>query len=389
MEIIDRVIKKQVVPNIVADRNEFKRIFDDMRQCAGPFLPAPTWLLCQHPDNIAEGDLSQIVEVAASDAVFEKEFADLSKRMEGWVGYQKVDISDRSVASIVADYAVLLDRDPLGLWHANVEDDTVASSLTVADLGSIMDLNFLYAHAFDPGREVTRILEIGGGYGRLAEAAFNVFGRSIRYVLMDSVPVSLYYAKEYMERACPEICVGSYYDGDPFDLNKFDCYIIPSWHFEKLNRETYDICVNIESFQEMLQEHVDTYLNLFDRVARMGATMYISNAHDYIFKGTWNYPLHWLKVICANTPRSWSPDHPTEIFVKGDRDVSARNVMVDDIHRYFVSRQNAVSSPVAPTVGDHIERLAGKRVRASMRMGLTQLNSVLTKLVALRQRDRS
>jgi hypothetical protein len=43
-----------------------------------------------------------------------------------------------------------------------------------------MDLNLIYAYAASPDRRVTRILEVGGGYGRLAEAAFNVFGRSVQ-----------------------------------------------------------------------------------------------------------------------------------------------------------------------------------------------------------------
>jgi len=43
------------------------------------------------------------------------------------------------------------------------------------DLGSLMDLNLIHYFAKPPYGRVTRILEVGGGYGRLAEAAFNVF----------------------------------------------------------------------------------------------------------------------------------------------------------------------------------------------------------------------
>jgi hypothetical protein len=192
-----------------------------------------------------------------------------------------------------------------------------------------------------------------------------------------------------MEQACPEIRVGSYYDGDAFDMNNFECYIIPSWYFEELNREQYDICINIESFQEMNQVHVDTYLNLFDRVSVDGATIYVSNAHDYIFRGDWNYPANWQKLLCANTPRSWSPDHPTEIFVKGKSNFSVRDAVVDDIHSYLVWKKSPVSLPIGMTVGDHIERLAGKRVRAVMRSGLSHLNHVLERLVVLRHRERN
>ena len=384
MQVIGRVIKKHRVPNIAAHREEFRRMFEDMRQSAGAFLPAPTWLLCQRPENIKRNNLAQIIDAASSDEVFEKEFSDLEGRMDGWVGIHRHGIAEEVMARKVADFATLLQSDPLDLWRANVNDPSVAAHMKAADLGSIMDLNFLYAYSFDPGREVTHILEIGGGYGRLAEAALNVFGRSIRFVLVDSVPVSLYYAKEYMKRACPEIRVGSYYDGDPFDLNQFECYIVPSWYFEKLNQVKYDICINIDSFQEMNQEHLDTYLKLFDRVSVDGAMIYISNAHDYIFRGNWNYPAHWQKLLCANTPRAESPDHRTEVFFKGQRDFSARNSLVDNIHTWLVSKRQA--APLGTTVGDQIERLAGKRARRWLRSGVVQLNRVLKTLASLQPR---
>jgi hypothetical protein len=71
----------------------------------------------------------------------------------------------------------------------------------------------------------------------------------------------------------------------------------------------------------MGQQAVDAYLALFDRVAVDDATFYVSNAHDYVFTGDWNYPAGWRRLFCANTPRSWTRDHPTEIFARapGDR----------------------------------------------------------------------
>jgi len=296
-------------------------------------------------------------------------------------------VTDKTIDQTVSRYATLLSKtDQLGLWQANMEDPKVAASMMLADLGSIMDLNFLHTYGVDEAKDVTRILEIGGGYGRLAEAAFNVFGKSIRYVLVDSVPASLYYARKYMEQACPDIRVGSYYDGDEFDLNKFECYVIPSWYFEKMNREQYDICINIESFQEMNQQHVDTYLGLFDRLSVDGATIYVSNAHDYIFQGDWNYPANWQKLVCTNTPRSWSPNHPTEIFVKRKGSFASQNAAMDGVHAYQVSTNAGASLP-AITLGDQIERLVGKRVRGAMRGGLSMINRGLGQLVERRRRE--
>ena len=57
-----------------------------------------------------------------------------------------------------------------------------------------MDLNLLYAFSASSQGKATRLLEVGGGYGRLAEAAFNIFGRTVHYVMIDSVLASFYYA---------------------------------------------------------------------------------------------------------------------------------------------------------------------------------------------------
>ena len=107
---------------------------------------------------------------------------------------------------------------------------------------------------------------------------------------------------------------------------------MPAWHFERLNTLRYDICINIESMQEMNQNHVDYYLNLLESVAAEDATIYLSNAHDYYFRGSFNYPANWQKPFCANTPRSWRSDHPTEIFRKTKRDYFLQNRVCDAFH---------------------------------------------------------
>jgi hypothetical protein len=385
MQILDRAIKKHPVANISADREKFRAIFEDMRRSAGSFIPAPTWLLCKHPDEIENADLPQIIDTASSDEVFQNEFSALEQRMFGWVGVPAKRIDEEEVLDLVANYRSFLKRvDPLGLWQANLEDASIADSLRVADLGSMMDLNFLFTYSSNPARKITNILEVGGGYGRLAEAAFNVFGKSIRYVLVDSVPASIYYSTEYMKRACPEIRIGSYYEGDPFDLNKFECYVVPSWYFSELNKETYDVCVNIESFQEMNQGHVDSYIKLFDDVSADGAVIYISNSHDYLFNGSWNYPNHWQKVFCSNTPRSWTANHPTEVFVKREGDFSSQNEMLDGTLAYLRMKTQSVAAHHHPTLGDQIELLAGKRARSILRAGKSRLKPMLERLVALR-----
>jgi hypothetical protein len=70
----------------------------------------------------------------------------------------------------VKAYAPTPAHDPLDLWTANVSDADVLASCSIADLGSIIDLNIIYSYSAMTAGRTNVILEIGGGYGRLAKA---------------------------------------------------------------------------------------------------------------------------------------------------------------------------------------------------------------------------
>lgn len=296
-------IKLHPVPSLEADAAEYRVIVDDMIRNAGALTPCPNWLMTDNVSQLAESyDLKSAYAFAQSDAAFAK-VSEYMNLMSAWVGGSQPPSSIET-----QKYREFLQsRDVLKLWSENMD------GLGRQDLGSLMDLNLLYAFSAAPKDRPTRILEVGGGYGRLAEAAWNIFGRSIQYMMIDSVPASLYYAKKYLERACPDARVASCY-GDA-SSDEWDIAIVPAWYF--FDDQGYDICINIESMQEMNQFHVDHFLRLFDSVAVDGATIYISNAHEYYFRGNWNYPAHWRKLFHSNTPRSnLCGNHPTEIFRK-------------------------------------------------------------------------
>jgi hypothetical protein len=323
-----RILKRvQVDPrDLKADLHQLDAIVDDLRRSGGLYTPAVNWVVLgadRRPDEVEDG--RPYLDEGFSEKAVAKQMSTMDKMLYAWIGDQRLPIS----ADVVARYGqYVIAHDPLDLWTANVADVNVLAGYSVAELGSIIDLNIIYSYSATTARPTNVVLEIGGGYGRLAEAAFNVFGEAIKYVLVDSVPQSLLYAREYLRRACPWVRIGYYYDGDPFDLSIFDCYIVPSWHFEAVNNTTYDVCVNIESFQEMGQHQVDAYLTWFQDVACEGALIYLSNAHDFRFQGEWNYPVTWQRLLCSRIPRAWSHDHRTEVFVKGTRDYSAANAAI-------------------------------------------------------------
>lgn len=300
----------------------------DLRENGGAYMPRANWLLLDAEATSTEVD-GLFPEAFAESAIAER-MATSEEMLDAWIGSGQMQPALGASSERYRPF--LTGHDPLGLWDANVGDEAVAAGLFDADLGSILDLNLL--STFAPRRERTLVVEVGGGYGRTAEAALNVF-EGHKWVMVDAVPGSLAYAREYLGRACPDSAIGFYYDGDPFDLDRFDCYIVPAWRFEELSGATrYDACVNIESLQEMTQDAVDGYLELFDRVVAEEGVVYLSNAHDYVFTGEWNYPSRWRRLFQANTPRSWTRDHPTEIFTPAPGDHRAVNAAIEAAYRH-------------------------------------------------------
>lgn len=345
MRQIGHLLKKVVVDSgqIKGDYGRLQIMIDDLRSNGGIFTPRSNWIALDY-DVKPDEDGRKWLEIAYTPEAIETKMSTMEPMLEAWIGSYQMRAASGEPTEHYGQW--LGEYDPLGLWKANIEDRTVAERLWIADLGTILDLNLLWA--FTPNVErPTMILEVGGGYGRLAEAMLNVFA-DVKYVLVDGVPGSLFYSSEYLRRACPSAQVGSYYDDDPFDMNQFDCYIVPSWHFEALNRFKYDVCVNIESFQEMGQDQVDTFLRLFDQLSESGAVMYVSNHHDSVIKGAnnilpaieeWNYPASWRQLFCSNTPRSATRNHPTEIFIKEPGDWSRANDALRAAHRWQVKRR--------------------------------------------------
>ena len=329
----NKQIKCVLVPELEADDEDYFRIMEDMVQNGGDLVPDPNWLVPFESEGVS-GDKEKGLKFALSEEGYRRRFSKMTSLMPAWIGSTNDELHSPDT---LPKYCRFLEHgDPLGLWQANVTKSQNGIPLRQADLGSIMDLTMIYVFTSSHEAQVTRILEVGGGYGRLAEAAFNIFGRSLQYVLVDAVPGSLYYSRQYLSRACPGARIKSYYDdgSQDLDLDGADIAIVPAWHFDRVNKYSYDVCVNIESMQEMNQWHVDHYLGLFDSVAADGATIYISNARGYYFRGSFNYPSNWQRLFSSNTPRSWRRNHPTEIFRKTSTDCSFQNSVVDSAYNY-------------------------------------------------------
>lgn len=249
--------------------------------------------------------------------IYEIKYSSLRKMLDPWVGIIGMQKVTNETLSNYLFFIKSIDK--LGILDTYVDKKNKLNSnglkLLNTDLGTLIDLNLITS--FQKNKKKLSIIEVGGGYGRLAEGFFSVFGsENIKYLLLDSVPASLLYCYKYLRNNFPKLKIGFYYNDDVFDMDNFDCYIMPSWHYIAKQSEKFDVCVNIQSMQEMNQSHVNYYLDLFNRVVRLDGIVYLSNEKDYIFNGKWNYPKSWNKYLYLRTPRSWTRNSPTEIFSK-------------------------------------------------------------------------
>lgn len=297
--------------NIAGDKKYFNVIVDDMRENGGGLAPSDHWNW-----NLGEAASNNSTY---TDELFEARYSHLDKMLDPWVGVTGMQTISAESVKKYEDF--LRPIDCLGLLPSDILSYGQANRWRETDLGSVLDANLIKIFGLDSSREHLAICEVGGGYGRLAEVLLDNFETPMHYVMIDAVPGSLMYAYLYLKSQFPEKKIGSFYSGDVYDTS-YDCYIVPSWRANLLPEGFFDACINVESMQEMQQQHVDFHLTLFDRLIRVGGLVYLSNARDYVFKGAWNLPASWETLYLSNTPRSWSADHPTHILRKNVGDYS-------------------------------------------------------------------
>jgi hypothetical protein len=296
---------------IAGDRTQFDLIVQDMRSHGGVLAPSDHW-------NWNLGENAREFS-GYTNELFERNYNHLSKLLDPWVGVTGMKILSEEAVKKYEGFLRPIDH--MQLLPADILTHGRSNGWRETDLGSVLDLSLISIFLSKPPKERLAICEVGGGYGRLAEVFLEKHKKRVHYVMIDAVPASLMYAYSYLGSQYPELKIGSFYAGDDYD-NAYDCYILPSWRTGVLPAFSFDICINIESMQEMQQHHVDFYLEMFDRLSVSGAEIYLSNARDYVFKGRWNIPPHWKTLYLNNTPRSWTADHPTHILRKNEGDYS-------------------------------------------------------------------
>lgn len=312
--------------DLAGDKALFHAIVSDMMEHGGELAPSEHWNW-----KLGKWHVELETETAGySEELFDKKYSQLKMMLDPWIGVTGMRLIDADSASRYDSFLRSIDH--LGVLPDDVVSYGQLNGWRETDLGTLMDVSLISAFSEQGEKSRIAVCEVGGGYGRLAEVLLSGLWDSMHYVLVDAVPGSLMYGYMYIKAQLPHLHVGAYFNGDPYD-DSYDCYIMPAWHTHLLGNTAFDICVNIESMQEMEQHHVDYYLNLFDRLTRTDGLIYLSNARDYVFKGDWKIPRHWETLFLNNTPRSWTADHPTHILQKKDGDFSRRRSILEGVFK--------------------------------------------------------
>lgn len=138
--------------------------------------------------------------------------------------------------------------------HGNPMDIhyTTESTLDIDYLQCVKELSFLE----DTLKHLRAIVEIGGGYGRSAHGILSVFPNIERYYIVDLMPV-LRVAEKYLWCVLTEAL-----------FNKI--VFIEACNFRsRLEESPIDLCININSFQEMPIDTIRTYFTFIDNKCSM------------------------------------------------------------------------------------------------------------------------
>lgn len=213
------------------------------------------------------------------------------------------------------------------------------------DLGPIQDYLLLsQAISRNCHKERPVILEVGGGYGRLAELFAVNRPKEQCYVLTDSVPESLFYSWKYLSQRCKGLRVGAHFLGDKYSPGDWDVFVVPAWSLREVIGDI-DVAVNVASIQEMPEKTANAYFQFFQERLSLDGICFFQNSRDFYYQREYLFPAEWRYLIKKDTPRSRTLDYPLEILKVEEHPADKHNLKV--VSDYYVSLKHKAKSNLA------------------------------------------
>lgn len=192
--------------------------------------------------------------------------------------------------------------------------------LNVSDLFHIYDL-WQITRLINK-EEVKFILEIGGGFGMLANKILKNFN-NIKYISID-LPETLILQHYYLNTLHPNLKIVRYKDvlGKKIDELDFDILLLPAFDFEILFDLDLDLVINCRGFSEMSKEMLLIYFNLIHKTVNKSKYLYLGAERYMAYRGivpvgVKNYPFDNNWSIIISQP-SWMCTHGHDFLLKRD-----------------------------------------------------------------------
>lgn len=160
-------------------------------------------------------------------------------------------------------------------------------------------------------RRPMRILDIGGGYGRLALPFIAAETPALHYVSVDFVPVSLLAAPQVVY-SVSGARVSNAWSYDP----RATFASVGAWDIERLPDNSFDMAVTVHSFQEMLPATRAFYLEQIRRLIVPKGVVYFLN-QDPPLHGVYEY--NGFEVADEGSHQRLGPVVTERVLVSDDR----------------------------------------------------------------------
>ena len=142
------------------------------------------------------------------------------------------------------------------------------------------------------------VADLGAGWGRIGYMLLSL-NPSLTYALFD-IPDSLLVSSEYLPRLLPDCPTMGYLDSrqcgtlDRQTLGARRLWFLGTHDLPRVAARTFDLVINVQSFQEMRPDQVNRYLEMFAHCASGGHLYHRNNtfgrecrAEDYRYPQTW------------------------------------------------------------------------------------------------------
>jgi hypothetical protein len=176
-------------------------------------------------------------------------------------------------------------------------------------LDSVLEINLLAQYC--ELKNGTVVLDLGGGYGRLAEFMLCEF--EIRFILVEGVAISFFIAENYIPSIL-NVDLNSYWGRrDTTFSSEFSVW--PAWKIEDALSHA-DIVINVHSLQEMGDKQCSHYLDVIDKHRKKNSFVFLRNRNG-VATQQWTFPETWeLLHEVFLSKGDWALHNPRRLFNK-------------------------------------------------------------------------